>query len=132
MCAPTVAAKNEHEDGRRLARDPRTGVQIRIGVMGSAGGGVEPRVAEDCRRLGRVIAAHGCCLPTGACPGLPHDAVLGAKEGGGHVIGVSPATTLKEHVELYQSPYREYDVLILAGMGLMGRELINIHAATSS
>ena len=70
-----------------MTRDPVTGVQVRIGVMGSAGGGLEARVAEICRRLGRAIAEHGCCLLTGACPGLPREAVFGAKEAGGHVVG---------------------------------------------
>jgi uncharacterized protein (TIGR00725 family) len=79
--------------------------------------------------LGRTIAGRGCCLLTGACPGLPHEAVLGSKEAGGHVIGISPASTLKEHVEVHESPYREYDVLILSGLGLMGRELINVYSS---
>jgi hypothetical protein len=112
-----------------ITRDPRTEVQVRIGVMGSAGGDTTPDVVAVCRRLGGVIAERGCCLLTGACPGLPHDAVLGAKAAGGHVVGISPAATLREHVEAHASPYREYDVLILTGMGLMGRELINIHSS---
>ena len=112
-----------------ITRDPRTGLQIRIGAMGSAGGDVDSSVAGTCRMLGRSIAGCGCCLLTGACPGLPHETVLGARESGGHVIGISPASTLKEHVEVHHSPYQEYDVLILTGMGLMGRELINIHSS---
>jgi uncharacterized protein (TIGR00725 family) len=111
-----------------VARDPRTNLQIRVGVMGSAGGEVDAGVADACRALGRAIAERGCCLLTGACPGLPHETVLGAKDCGGHVIGISPASTLKEHVEVYHSPYREYDVLIFTGLGLMGRELINIYS----
>lgn len=112
-----------------MTRDPFTGVQVRIGVMGSAGGGLEEPVVGVCRRLGRAIAERGCCLLTGACPGLPHEAVLGAKEAGGHVVGISPAATLKEHVDGYRSPYREYDVLIFTGLGLMGRELVNIRSS---
>jgi uncharacterized protein (TIGR00725 family) len=104
-------------------------LQIRIGVMGSAGGDVERSVVGSCRALGRAIAAHGCCLLTGACAGLPHETVIGAKENVGHVIGISPASTLKEHVGVYKSPYKEYDVLILTGMGSMGRELINIYSS---
>ena len=69
-----------------VAREPFTGVQIRIGVMGSAGEPVESSVSARCRSLGRAIAERGCCLLTGACPGLPHEAVLGAKEVGGHVV----------------------------------------------
>jgi len=129
MTMPTHTEKAGSAEHQTVARDPRTDVQIRIGVMGSAGGDVPTTISESCRRLGRVIAERGCCLLTGACPGLPHDAVLGAKEAHGHVIGISPASTLKEHVEVHHSPYQEYDVLILTGMGLMGRELINIHTS---
>jgi uncharacterized protein (TIGR00725 family) len=45
------------------------------------------------------------------------------------VVGISPGSSLKEHVETYESPYHEYDVLIFTGLGLMGRELINIHSS---
>ncbi len=112
-----------------VARDPFTGVQIRIGVMGSAGGELDSVVVEMCRRLGRAIADRGCCLLTGACPGLPHEVVLGAKAAAGHVVGISPASSLRQHVETFRSPYREYDVLIFTGLGLMGRELVNIHSS---
>ena len=111
------------------SRDPFTGVQIRVGVMGSAGHPIEPTVAALCRALGRAIAEQGCCLLTGACPGLPHEAVLGGKEVGGHVVGISPAASLREHVETYRSTYREYDVLIFTGLGLMGRELVNMRSS---
>lgn len=112
-----------------MARDPFTGVQIRIGVMGSAGGELGTVLVEGCRELGRAIAASGCCLLTGACPGVPHEVVVATKSAGGHVVGISPAFTLREHVEVYGSPYREYDVLIFTGLGLMGRELVNIHSS---
>ncbi|HET9491120.1 MAG TPA: hypothetical protein VFR64_15370 [Methylomirabilota bacterium] len=112
-----------------VARDPFTGVQVRIGVMGSAAELPEPSITALCRRLGRTIADRGCCLLTGACPGLPHEAVLGAKEVGGHVVGISPASSLKEHVESFTSPYREYDVLVFTGLGLMGREMVNIRSS---
>lgn len=113
----------------RISRDPFTNVQIRFGVMGSAGGDLTAPCLELCRELGRAIAEAGCCLLTGACPGLPHEAVLGAKAVGGQVIGISPAVSLKEHLETFASPYKEYDVLIFTGLGLMGRELINIRSS---
>ena len=114
---------------REVSRDPITGVQIRIGVMGSASDPADPVVGALCQRLGRTIAERGACLLTGACPGLPHESVLGAKETGGHVVGISPAATLREHVDTFGSPYREYDVLIFTGLGLMGRELVNIRSS---
>jgi uncharacterized protein (TIGR00725 family) len=112
-----------------MNRDPITGVQIRVGVMGAASEPADSGVAALCRSLGRMIAERGACLLTGACPGLPHEAVLGAKEIDGHVVGISPAATLREHVETFRSPYREYDVLIFTGLGLMGRELVNIRSS---
>lgn len=125
----TMASDRERLHPGEIARDPFTGVQIRIGVMGSAGGGLDSVVVETCRRLGRAIAERGCCLLTGACPGLPHEVVLGAKTAAGHVVGISPASSLKQHVETFRSPYREYDVLVFTGLGLMGRELVNIHSS---
>ena len=113
----------------KFAKDPLTGGQIRVGIMGSADGRADSTVLELCRGLGQAVAESGCCLLTGACPGLPHEAVLGAKELGGHVVGISPAATLKEHVEILRSPYEEYDVLIFTGLGLMGREVINIRSS---
>ena len=124
-----MGLSTERDQQRAIARDPLTQLQVRIGVMGSAEGTIELAIGEACRTLGRMVAERGCCLLTGACPGLPHEAVLGAKAAGGHVVGISPASTLKEHVETFDSPYREYDILILTGMGLMGRELINIHSS---
>jgi uncharacterized protein (TIGR00725 family) len=114
---------------REVRRDTLTGMQIRIGVMGSASEPMDPTVVTLCRRLGRTVAERGACLLTGACPGLPHESVLGAREMGGHVVGISPAATLREHVETFRSPYREYDVLIFTGLGLMGRELVNIRSS---
>lgn len=97
--------------------------------MGASSGPFTPGSIEKARELGRYIARQGCCLLTGACPGLPHEVVLGAKEQGGHIIGISPAKDLEEHVNAFSSPYEEYDVMIYAGLGLMGRELINIYSS---
>jgi uncharacterized protein (TIGR00725 family) len=55
--------------------------------------------------------------------------VIGAKGAHGHVVGISPATSLRQHVDVDHAPYREYDVLIFTGLGPMGRELINIRSS---
>ena len=96
--------------------------------MGSAGGDIPADVQALLRRLGREIASRGYVLITGACPGLPHEAVLGAHEAGGVVIGVSPALNFEEHVTKYKSPTRGYNALIYTGSGLMGREIENIRS----
>lgn len=95
----------------------------KVGVVGSASGEIDPAIAEKAFELGKATAQAGCVLITGACPGYPHHAVLGAKSAGGLVVGISPALCWQEHVERYRSPWREYDVLIYTGSGLMGREI---------
>ena len=70
--------------------------RMTVGVMGSAGGTIPSEVIERCYKLGQEIAKRGCIMVTGACPGLPHEAVRGAKSEGGTVIGISPGHNLRE------------------------------------
>lgn len=99
-----------------------------VGVMGSAGGDLTAEVRRRVRELGTAIARRGYVLITGACPGLPHEAVKGANLAGGVVVGVSPALNLEEHVLKYNSPTRGYNAIIYTGSGLMGREIENIRS----
>lgn len=103
-------------------------MKVKVGVMGSSGGAIEPEVEEKCFELGRAIARHGCILITGACPGLPYESIKGAKAEGGLTVGISPGLSLKEHIEKYESPAEGHDVLIFTGSGLMGREITNIRS----
>jgi hypothetical protein len=102
--------------------------RMTVGVMGSAGGKLTDEVRRKVRRLGAGIAKRRYVLITGACPGLPHEAVKGAKEYDGVVVGVSPALNFEEHVKKYRSPTRGYDAIIYTGSGLMGREIENIRS----
>jgi uncharacterized protein (TIGR00725 family) len=102
--------------------------RMSVGIMGSAGGKLPTEVRRKVRSLGAAIAKRGYVLITGACPGLPHEAVKGAKEAGGIVVGVSPALNLEEHILKYRSPTRGYDAIIYTGSGLMGREIENIRS----
>jgi hypothetical protein len=104
-------------------------VRIQIGVMGSAGGVITEDQLALARRLGRRIAELGCVIVTGACPGLPHAAVLGAHDAGGESLGVSPARSREEHVEVFESPLDPYSAIVFTGSGLMGRETHNIHSS---
>jgi hypothetical protein len=104
-------------------------VKLQIGVMGSAGGVLTSRELGLARRLGHNIARRGALIVTGACPGLPHAAVLGAHEAGGESLGVSPAHSREEHVGLYESPLEPYTAIVFTGSGLMGREVDNIHSS---
>jgi uncharacterized protein (TIGR00725 family) len=104
-------------------------VRIQIGVMGSAGGLITEDHLALSRRLGKRIAELGGVIVTGACPGLPHAAVLGAHDAGGASLGVSPARSREEHVEVYESPLDPYSAIVFTGSGLMGRETHNIHSS---
>jgi uncharacterized protein (TIGR00725 family) len=103
-------------------------VKLAIGVMGTSGGELSDEVRERAYQLGRAIADQNAILITGACPGLPYQAVRGAKAAGGLVVGISPGLSLDEHRGKYQSPVEGFDVLIYTGSGLMGREITNIRS----
>ncbi|HVA33988.1 MAG TPA: hypothetical protein VNG31_07545 [Candidatus Baltobacteraceae bacterium] len=104
-------------------------MNIQIGVMGSAGGQISAEELGLARRLGHRIAQRGCTIVTGACPGLPHAAVLGATQAGGISLGVSPALSREEHINVYGSPLQPYSAIVFTGSGLMGRETHNIHSS---
>ncbi len=104
-------------------------MNVQIGVMGSAGGSITDAELALARRLGRRIAERGCTIVTGACPGLPHAAVLGAAAAGGDSLGISPALSREEHVNVYGSPLQPYTAMVFTGSGLMGRETHNIHSS---
>jgi uncharacterized protein (TIGR00725 family) len=104
-------------------------MRIQVGVMGSAGGIITEDQLSLARRIGRRIAERGCVIVTGACPGLPHAAVLGAHQAGGASLGVSPARSREEHVGVFESPLDPYTAIVFTGSGLMGRETHNIHSS---
>ncbi len=104
-------------------------MKVQVGVMGSAGGPITDEELALARRLGRRIAERNCTIVTGACPGLPHAAVLGAHDIGGVSLGVSPALSPEEHENVYGSPLQPYTTMVFTGSGLMGRETQNIHSS---
>jgi uncharacterized protein (TIGR00725 family) len=104
-------------------------MKTQVGVMGSAGGELSPQQLARAYEVGRRIAERGCVTVTGACPGLPDAAAHGARDAGGFVMGVSPAHSRQEHVEVYASPLEPYDAMVFSGSGLMGREVHNIHSS---
>lgn len=105
-------------------------MRYNIGLMGSAGRGktLPQHLLQKAREVGREIARNGCTLVTGACMGVPHEAVLGAREEDGIVLGFSPAANLKEHIEppiSYPMP-PEGMILVYTGIGKEGRIVLTI------
>ncbi len=103
-------------------------MKLTIGVMGSSGGDAIDEITERAHRLAEAIAERDAVLITGGCPGLPYEAVKGAKARGGVVVGISPGLSIDEHRGKYRSPVEGFDVLIYTGSGLMGREITNIRS----
>ncbi len=103
-------------------------MKLTIGVMGSSGGDLTEEMRRKAYQLGEAIAERDAILITGACPGLPYEAVRGAKAGGGLVVGISPGLSADEHRAKYGSPVEGFDVLIYTGSGLMGREITSIRS----
>lgn len=103
-------------------------MKLTIGVMGSSGGELSDEVRRKVCRLGEVIAERDAILITGGCPGIPYEAVKGAKAKGGLVVGISPGLSIEEHQGKYGSPVENFDLLIYTGSGLMGREISNIRS----
>jgi uncharacterized protein (TIGR00725 family) len=114
-------ANELHEAAIKMAREII--MRMKIAVVGSAGGELSEEIRAKAREMGRCIARRDIIVVTGSAPGLPHEAVLGAKEEGAFVIGISPAHSLDEHRLVYNAPWEEYDALIFIGSGLMGREI---------
>ncbi len=113
----------------RRSTDFRSARLPRFGVIASARNDLDSEALQRCWDLGTSIALSGCVLLTRACAGLTHAAVLGASNAGGHVVGISPASSLAEHAELFAAPWRDYDLLIFTGQGATAHELIHLRSS---
>jgi predicted Rossmann-fold nucleotide-binding protein len=60
-----------------------------------------PDALEKAKELGREVVRQNAVLVTGATTGEPYWGAIGAKEQGGFVIGLSPASSELEHVKKY-------------------------------
>ena len=103
-------------------------MKLTVGVMGASGGDLSEEIKGNAYRLGEAIAECDAILITGGCPGLPYEAVRGAKAKGGLVVGISPGLSIDEHMGKYRSPVEGFDLLVYTGSGLMGREITNIRS----
>ncbi len=100
-------------------------MRYKISVSGAAETGhCGPNAMECAKELGREIVRQGGIIVTGATTGFPLWAAMGAKELGGFSIGLSPAATEREHVEVYKLPIDYMDIIIYTGFGYPGRDLL--------
>ncbi len=86
-------------------------------------------VLEVAMTLGKEIVNQGAVLVTGATTGFPLWAAKGAKEAGGTSLGLSPASTEREHLDFYKLPLDYLDLVIYTGFGYSGRNLLLTRAS---
>lgn len=107
-------------------------MRIKVGVMGSAEDISHIAHGESLRlqvqHLGEAIARRDLFLLTGATTGLVYIVGDAARKAGATHIGVSPASSMKEHVEHYQLPADACDALIYTGFGLKGRNVVLVRS----
>ncbi len=97
----------------------------KIGVSGAAQlDFLNNNVKETAKELGREIARHGAVMINGATTGFPYYVAAGAKERKGICMGLSPAESEEEHVNVYRLPLDYMDVITYTGFGYAGRDLL--------
>ncbi len=97
----------------------------KIGVSGSADMGFLGKDAYDAaKELGREIARQGAIMMSGATTGFPFWSAMGCKEECGVSVGMSPASSPREHAEVYRLPLEYMDFIIYTGFGYSGRDLL--------
>lgn len=100
---------------------------MRIGVFGS-GGGTTNSALLLAKEIGRQIALTNHTLVTGACTGLPYEAVKGAREKNGKSTGYSPAKNMQDHINEYRFPADAADKIIFTGLGYKGRNVLSVES----
>lgn len=109
---------------------PRDHLKYKICVSGAAETGhCSSDAASKAETIGRDIACRGLILVTGATSGIPYWAAKGAKEAGGIVIGLSPASSEIAHIKTYRLPTDYHDLIIYTGFDYAGRNLLLTRAS---
>jgi len=104
---------------------PHTHLKIKICVSGAAETGhCSADALEKAKELGSEIARMGAILVNGATTGFPYWAAIGAKEANGFTIGISPASSEREHIETFNLPVDYMDMIVYTGFGYAGRNLL--------
>ena len=120
---PARKTKGVSFTSKNLSRlNPRHHLKYKICVSGaSETGHCSKDAIAMAEATGREIAKAGIVLVTGAAIGIPYWAAKGAKEAGGMVIGLSPASSEVSHVKTYRLPTDYHDLIVYTGFEYAGR-----------
>jgi uncharacterized protein (TIGR00725 family) len=100
-----------------------------ICISGAARGKTVNTDYELAFELGKQVALQGHVLITGATVGLPDWAAQGAKSVGGMSIGISPAASVREHLNKYHLPTTAYDFILYTGLHYVGRDALLVQSS---
>jgi len=101
--------------------------QIKVVISGAAvTTPCKKGIHETAYEIGKYLASKNCVVLTGATTGVPLWVAKGAFENNGFVVGISPARSYKEHVNLYRLPVDYHHVILYSGEGYSGRNLLLI------
>lgn len=104
--------------------------RIKICISGAAETGhCGANALDQAKELGREIVRQGAILTTGATTGFPLWGAMGAKEVGGVSVGLSPAASEREHVNVYRLPIDYMDLIVYTGFGYPGRDLLLVRSS---
>ncbi len=110
--------------------DQHTHLKYKLCISGAAETShCGPDALDKAKMLGHEIIQQGAVLVTGATTGAPYWGAIGAKDAGGFVIGLSPASSEREHVKKYKLPIDYHDIIIYTGFGYAGRNLLLTRSA---
>lgn len=84
---------------------------MKIAVFGSMSEIVSDEINNLSYNIGKEISLQGHTLVTGGCYGIPYEAVKGAYETEGRIIGFSPTYSLEQHI-LEKNPSNKFSELI--------------------
>lgn len=106
-------------------------MKIKVGIMGSAEELKPDRRDEllgKLEELTRALAERDVVVMTGVTTGLIYEVGKSARAAGIIHVGISPASSQREHVENYLLPTDACDVLVLTGFGLKGRNVVLVRS----
>jgi predicted Rossmann-fold nucleotide-binding protein len=104
-------------------------LKLTIGIIGPTESfDASTDTLEKSKIIGGLLAHKDVVLATTADSGVALWVCEGAKEGGIEVIGFSPASSKKEHVEMYGLSTSYIDSIVYTGFGLLGRDILMIRS----
>src|SRR3989344_444506 len=130
MSSKRVNHPNHVAVPRNFCRLPDGYGVVKICVSGAAETGYCGLDAfEKAKETGREIARKGAIITTGATTGFPLYAAMGAKDECGFSIGFPPAPTGHERNDTHKLPLDDMGVVLYAGFGYSGRELLIVRSS---